>query len=291
MKALFIFVGSLFLSLIAPKKPEDKVLPLTSDGVPLCYTSTSHDMAALAADPAFQKLHREPIAFMYTSAAGEMVKFAAPDGKEANGFLLKSKTASDKWLLVYQEWWGLNDYVKQEAEKYYNDLKDVNVLAIDMYDGQVATKREEAAQLVQSVKKERLGAIMQAAITYAGPKAKIASVGWCFGGGLSLQSALLAGNQAVGCVMYYGQPEKNPERLKTLNTDVLGIFGIRDKGIPPASVSEFEKTMKEVGKVATIKMYDADHAFANPSNPGFDKAATEDAYQLTQTYLKERFNK
>jgi carboxymethylenebutenolidase len=291
MKALFIFVGSLFLSMIAPKKPEVSFTPRTSDGVPLCYTSTSHDMAALAADPAFQKLHKEPVAFTYVSAAGEMVKFAAPDGQEANGFLLKPATASDKWLLVYQEWWGLNDHIKQEAEKLFDDLKDVNVLAVDMYDGKVATKREEAAQLVQGAKKERLGAIMQGAINYAGPKAKIASVGWCFGGGLSLQSALLAGDQAVGCVVYYGQPEKNPERLKTLKTDVLGIFGIRDKGIPPATVSEFEKTMKEIGKVATIKMYDADHAFANPSNPGFDKAATEDAYQLTQNYLKERFAK
>ncbi|RYG50297.1 MAG: dienelactone hydrolase family protein [Chitinophagaceae bacterium] len=247
----------------------------------------SNDMALLASNQSFVMLHEEPLPFTYQSAAGEMVKFKTADGTEANGFLLKAANPSNKWLLVYQEWWGLNDYIKQEAEKLYNDLKDVNVLAVDMYDGKVATTREEASKLVQ-VPRERLGAIMQGAISYVGPQAQIASVGWCFGGGMSLQSAILGGKQTVGCVMYYGQPEKNVERLKTLNTDVLGIFGAKDSGIPPATVAEFEKNMKEAGKQTTIQMYDAPHAFANPSNPGFNKEATADAYQITLNYLKTK---
>ncbi|GAB3269445.1 hypothetical protein GCM10027347_39690 [Larkinella harenae] len=245
----------------------------------------SNDMALLASNKSFVMLHEEPLPFHYQSAAGEMVKFKTPDGKEANGFLLKAPKETNKWLLVYQEWWGLNDYIKQEAEKLYNDLKDVNVLAVDMYDGKVATTREEASKLVQ-VPRERLGAIIQGAISYVGPQAQVASVGWCFGGGMSLQSAILGGKQTVGCVLYYGQPEKNVDKLKALNTDVLGIFGAQDSGIPPAAVAEFEKNMKEAGKGVTIKMYDAPHAFANPSNPGFNKEATADAYQITLNYLK-----
>ncbi|WP_128547296.1 dienelactone hydrolase family protein [Larkinella soli] len=247
----------------------------------------SNDMAMLASNKGFVMLHEEPLPYTYRSAAGDMIKFKTPDGQEANGFLLKAKNPSDKWLLVYQEWWGLNDYIKQEAEKLYNDLTDVNVLAVDMYDGKVATTREEASKLVQAPR-ERLGAIMQGAIGFVGPNARIASIGWCFGGGMSLQSALLGGKQAVGCVVYYGQPEKNVERLKTLNTDVLGIFGAQDSGIPPATVAEFEKNMKEAGKKVTVKMYDAPHAFANPSNPGHNKEATADAYKLTLDYLKNR---
>lgn len=277
MKKLLLLASGLFVA-------------LTSYGqAPSCcdqpVAEVSNDMALLASNRSFVMLHEEPLPFTYQSAAGEMIKFKTPDGKEANGFLLKAPKESNKWLLVYQEWWGLNDYIKQEAEKLYNDLKDVNVLAVDMYDGKVATTHEEASKLVQ-VPRERLGAIMQGAISYLGPQAQIASVGWCFGGGMSLQSAILGGKQTVGCVLYYGQPEKNVERLKTLNTDVLGIFGAQDSGISPTVVAEFEKNMKEAGKGVTIKMYDAPHAFANPSNPGFNKEATADAYQITLNYLK-----
>jgi len=261
---------------------------VTPDSVPLCH-GPANDMALLAADESFQRLHAEPVPFTYHSAAGEMIQFTTPDGKSANGFLLKAKNGkSDKWLLVYQEWWGLNDHIKQQAETFYNDLKDVNVLAVDMYDGKVATTREEAGKLMQGAPQERLASIMKGALTYAGPNAKVASVGWCFGGMLSLQSAILAGNKAVGCVMYYGRPEQNVEKLKTLQTDVLGIFGSRDKGIPPAAAEEFEKNMKAAGEKVTIKMYDAEHAFANPSNPAFDKEAAADAYKLALNYLKDR---
>ncbi|GAB3766239.1 dienelactone hydrolase family protein [Spirosoma pomorum] len=282
MKIIFITGLSFFTSLfswMAPK-PEEKAT------IPVCHT-VGNDMSAMAADEAFQNLHANPVAFTY-KGAGEVVSFSTPDGKPAQGFLLKSKKKSDKWLLVYQEWWGLNDYVKQQSEAYYNDLKDVNVLAVDMYDGKVATERAEAGKLMQGADKNRLTNIMKGAIGYAGPNAEIASVGWCFGGMLSLQSALLEGKQAKGCVMYYGRPEQDVDKLKTLDTDVLGIFGSRDKGISTEMVKNFEENMRKAGETVTIKMYDADHAFANPSNPIYDKEAAADAYKLSLNYLKDR---
>lgn len=281
MKISFITLVALLASLFTPKKEENKPIPL-------CYGGTPNEMAAMAADPAFQKLHEAPIPFHYVSAAGEMIQFTTPDGQPANGFLLKAKKNSDKWLLVYQEWWGLNDNIKQQAEQFYNDLSDVNVLAVDMYDGKVATQPADAGKLMQSASKERLQSIMKGAIAYAGPKAKFASVGWCFGGMLSLQSAMLEGKQAVGCVMYYGRPEQDVEKLKTLETDVLGIFGSQDKGINPESVAKFEESMKQAGEKVTVKMYDAGHGFANPSNPVYNKEAAADAYKLALSYLKDR---
>jgi carboxymethylenebutenolidase len=245
-------------------------------------------MAVFAGDRAFQLAHTEPTVTNYVSKAGEMVSFSTPDGKMANGFLLKSKKASAKWLLVYQEWWGLNDHIKMEAEKYYGDLTDVNVMAVDMYDGKVATKQEDAAKYMQGADRARLMSIIKGAIGYAGPKAEIASVGWCFGGGMSLQSAILEGAQAKGCVMYYGFPEMDVERLKLLQTDVLGIFGSQDKYISPETVKTFEANVAKADKKIAVKMYDADHAFANPSNPKFDKDATADAYKRAITYLKEK---
>ena len=289
MKTIFITGLSFFMSLLSYLNPKSAQPAETT--IPLCHVPAkslaANDMSAMAADPAFQRLHAAPLPFTYTGA-GEMVKFATTDGQTASGFLLKAKQPSNKWLLVYQEWWGLNDNIKQQAETFYNDLKDVNVLAVDMYDGKVATEPAEAGKLMQSASKDRLATIQKGAITFAGPKAEFASVGWCFGGMLSLQSALMEGQKAKGCVMYYGRPEQDVEKLKTLNTDVLGIFGTKDKGITPEMVQEFEKNMKTAGEKLTVKNYDAAHGFANPSNPIYDKAAADDAYKLALGYLKDK---
>ena len=101
---------------------------------------------------------------------------------------------------MIQEWWGLNDYIKRESDNISTELGNVNVLALDLYDGMVAATPDSAMKLVQAVKTERLENIIKGALGYAGPKAKIYTIGWCFGGMWSLQTALLAGKQAVGCV-------------------------------------------------------------------------------------------
>ncbi len=270
-------------------KPEPTARP-----IPICHSAANdlaaNDMAALALDPDFQAMHPQPLPYTHLSAVGQMITFATPDGKTASGFMLKAPKKSKKWLFVFQEWWGLNDHIKRQAEVFYTDLSDVNVIAIDMYDGQLATVPADAGKLMSQTKPERIDAIIKGAIELAGKKAKIASVGWCFGGMLSLKSAILEGEQAVGCVMYYGRPEKDVEKLKTLNTNVLGIFGSQDKGIPVATVTEFEENMKKANKAVTIKMYDAGHGFANPSNPVFNQTAAEDAYKNALAYLKEKLS-
>lgn len=280
MRALFILVTIFLFRMNLP------VIEPTPQTIPICHT-TGNDMSELASSADFQMLHEVPTSFAY-QGEGETVTFPTPDGKTASGFLLKSTKKSNKWLFVYQEWWGLNDHIKQEAAKLHKDLGDVNVLALDMYDGKVGTTREEAGKLMQAASSDRLAAITKGGLQYAGSNAKIASIGWCFGGMLSLQNAIAGGKQIVGCVMYYGRPESDVEKLKTLNTDVLGIFGSQDQGIPPATVAKFEEDMKTAGKKVTVKMYDAVHGFANPSNPKHDAAATADAYKLSLEYLKKK---
>jgi hypothetical protein len=78
--------------------------------------------------------------FTLENPAGSMVEFATIDGKQGRGYLVKSANPkSKKYIFLFHEWWGLNDYIKREADKIAADLKDVNVLAIDLYDGNVAT--------------------------------------------------------------------------------------------------------------------------------------------------------
>ena len=88
--------------------------------------------------------------------------------------------------------------------------------------------------------------------------------------------------------MYYGFPEMDVDKLKALDTDVLGLFGSQDGFISPKVVAQFEENMKKAGEKIEVKMYEADHAFANPSNPKYDKTASADAYKRALSYLKDR---
>ena len=291
MKKLMLFViaavatAALLSYSLRPKTPAF----LAPDGYIACYNHAVKDQIELDATlPGFAKEHHYPAYYKLENAKGKMITYPSPDGKQANAYFIASKKKTNKWLIVIQEWWGLNDNIKREAEGFSSELGDVNVLAIDMYDGKVATTADSAMAYMKSAKSERLENIVKGAIAFAGEKAKIYTVGWCFGGGWSLQSTILAGKQAAGCVMYYGRPETDITRLKTINCDVIGFFGNLDQYISPKVVDEFEKDMKEAGKQLTTHRYDANHGFANPSNPVYNKTATEDAHTKAIAFLKAR---
>ena len=239
-----------------------------------------------AGTPAFAALHPSPIVVNPENLLGKMMSFDAADGKQANAYFIAEKKKTNKYLIVIQEWWGLNDNVKMESDKYYTDLGDVNVIAVDMYDGKVAATPDSAMKLMRGADMGRMTAIIQGAIKYAGSNASIYSVGWCFGGMWSLQTAILAGPQAKGTVKYYGRPETNMDKLKSIQCDIIGFFGNLDQSPSPAMVNDFEKNMKEAGKNLAVNRYEAGHGFANPSNPSFNAAAKEDAYAKAIAFLK-----
>ncbi|MDE3235013.1 MAG: dienelactone hydrolase family protein [Bacteroidota bacterium] len=267
------------------KRPEPK--PLTPDCYISCFNAETRDLIQKDADqPGFAALHPYPIRYTLVNPLGNMITFASPDGNKASAYFIKAKKKTNKWLLVIQEWWGLNDNIKREAETFYKELGDVNVLALDMYDGKVATTPDSAMVYMRSAKADRLESIIKGGLSFAGSNAKIYTVGWCFGGGWSLQSTILAGKQAAGCVMYYGRPETDKEKLKTINCDVIGFFGNKDQGIKPEVVTAFENDMKALGKNIQVYRYEAGHGFANPSNPAFNKEATEDAHTKAIAFLK-----
>ena len=239
-----------------------------------------------ASTPAFAAMHPSPIAVHPENLLGKMMSFEAADGKQANAYFIAAKKKTNKYLIVIQEWWGLNENVKMESDKYYADLGDVNVIAVDMYDGKVAATPDSAMKLMRGADMGRMTAIIQGAIKYAGSNAAIYSVGWCFGGMWSLQTAILAGPQAKGTVMYYGRPETNMDKLKSIQCDVIGFFGNLDQSPSPTMVNDFEKNMKEAGKNLAVNRYEAGHGFANPSNPTYNAAAKADAYAKAIAFLK-----
>ncbi len=192
-------------------------------------------------------------------------------------------------LIVIHEWWGLNDWVKEQASKLAQE--GYLSLAIDLYRGKVATTPEEAHEIMRGVPPDRANRDLKAAFDYLASRqdvdrTRIGSIGWCMGGGYSLDAALLEPRLAA-TVINYGHLGTDPADLKKINAAVLGIFGAQDRGIPVADVKKFEQQMKQLGKKIDVIIYpDAGHAFENPNNKdGYRAQDASDAWNKTVTFL------
>lgn len=243
--------------------------------------------AKMGSDPEFVASHQNPGMFELTDPKGGKVQFPVEDGPDGQGYYIEPAETSRDWILVIHEWYGLNDYVRFEAEKLSEAFPNTHILALDLYDGKVGSNREEASALMQAMKDERARAIIQGAADFAGPEAGLATLGWCFGGTWSLQAALMLGDQIKACVMYYGMPVTDAEDLQALEAPVLGIFAERDGWITPEVVGNFKAAMDKADESLTVHSYDADHAFANPSNKVYNEEAREDAWAKAIAFLSE----
>ena len=251
--------------------------------------ASSDNMAQFTKDDKFSGAHEIPENINLIEK-GKSITYDTPDGKTANAYFLVAKEKTDNYLFVIHEWWGLNDHIKQEAERLFEEVGNANVIALDIYDGNVATSREDAGKFMNLVTEERANAIVTGALNHAGKEAKVATIGWCFGGGWSLKASILAGEQGAGCVIYYGMPVQEADKLVNLQAEVLGLFAEKDGWITPKVVNKFEAIMKATGKSITTKQFDAEHAFANPSSPRYEETAAQEANAMALKFLKEKLN-
>jgi carboxymethylenebutenolidase len=258
------------------------LLAVTSNAQHSCCSM----FAALADDPAFVSAHLPPLPFIYKPESGKMISIKSPDGKDASAFEVKG--TGGNYILMFHEWWGLNDYMKRQAERL-NTETGATVLALDLFDSRVTTDPAVAGSFTKNTKEERIRAIISGAIDYAGKTSRIQTIGWCYGGGWSLQAALMCGPSLKGCVMYYGMPETDKHKLMKLSAPLLGFFAQKDQWITPQAVNEFKFTLEEMKKDVTIYFYDADHAFANPSNPNHDAKAADDAWMKAIAFINANF--
>jgi carboxymethylenebutenolidase len=193
-------------------------------------------------------------------------------------------------LVVIHEWWGLNDWVKEQASKLAD--QGYVTLAIDLYRGKVATTPDEAHQVMRGVPPDRATRDLHAAFDYlAAQKSvdakRIGDIGWCMGGGYALDLAHTE-SKLKAAVINYGHLASDPETMKGIHAAILGIFGALDKGIPEADVRTFEKQMKSLGKKVQIVIYpDAGHGFENPNNKdGYKSEDAADAWKKTAEFLE-----
>jgi carboxymethylenebutenolidase len=223
------------------------------------------------------------------------VAYADLEGTPITGYLARpAGEGPHPGLIVIQEWWGLNDNIRAMAERFA--AEGYVALAVDLYEGEVAGDRETAATLMRASleKTPRLEENLRQAARYLLEQEgvhKIGTIGWCFGGGWSLRTALLIPDEISASTIYYGRVLTDPAELEPLQAPILGIFGALDQGIPVESVREFEAALESLGKPAAIHVYEnADHAFANPSGTRYNEEAATDAWEKTLAFFAENLS-
>ena len=192
-------------------------------------------------------------------------------------------------IIVIHEWWGLNDNIRAMADRLA--AEGYIVLAIDLFGGNIATSADEARQMVLStIEDAELASdnIRQAYdfLDTAAGAPRIGSLGWCFGGGWSLNTAMLFPDELDAAVIYYGQVTDDEELLRPINAPILGLFGADDSGISVETVRQFETALEHLRKPPEIHIFPgADHAFANPTGNTYNADVAEDAWDKTLEFL------
>jgi len=223
--------------------------------------------------------------------SAEMVSYKSGSETVSGYLALPEGGGKHPAIIVIHEFWGLNDWVKEQAQKYA--AQGYVALAVDLYRGQVGTTPDEAHVLMRGMPDDRALRDLEAAFAYLAARpdveaSKIGSIGWCMGGSWSIK---LAEDQPrlAAFVVNYGSLPTDPALVAKIKAPMLGNFGAEDKGIPPASVQAFEAAMKAAGKNADLRIYDgAGHAYQNPNNKdGYHKEATADSeHRITAFFAK-----
>ena len=220
----------------------------------------------------------------------EEVTYGEVGGKALHGYLARPRSAQGALpgLIVIHEWWGLNDNIKAMTRRLAGE--GYQALAVDLYGGQKADTPDAATKLMNGVLQNMPAGEenLRRAVTYLEGKGatKLGVIGWCFGGGWSLATTLLAPNKIGATVIYYGHLETDPAKLATIKSPILGFFGAQDQSIPVATVKEFESALKKLGKPVEIHIYEgAGHAFANPSGGSYRPEAAKDSWQRTTAFF------
>lgn len=197
-------------------------------------------------------------------------------------------------LIVVHEWWGLNDGVRAMADRIA--AEGYIVLAVDLFGGKTAETPPAARELMlAALQRPQLAeANLRQAYEFirdTGGAPRIGSLGWCFGGAWSLNTALLFPDDLDAAVIYYGQVPDDEERLASLNVPLLGLFAENDRGIPVESVRSFEQALQKLGKDYEIEIFpNVGHAFANPSGTNYDAEAAGKAWERTAGFLREHLH-
>src|SRR5918999_1613135 len=233
-----------------------------------------------------QTIQNETVSY-YENASGYLVY---PVSNLPNDTTVSTKKLPA--IVMIHENRGLNDNIKSTADILAE--QGYVVLAVNLFQGQVTADPNQARELSSSVRNNPGIAIenMKSAIAYLSSlqnvnASRIASIGWCFGGGQSLQLALNSEDHPLAAtIIYYVQVVNDTNEISKIKWPVLGVFGDQDQSISVDSVKACEQALNETGVTNEIYIYPGvGHAFANPSNDNYAPQETADAWKKTLAFL------
>jgi len=235
-------------------------------------------LAAILADPHLTAMAAETT---------EPISIKTPDGRNVKAALAVPAATPAPTVLLVHEWWGLNDEIKTMAAEFAKE--GFLALAVDLYDGKVAAAPTDAEAYMKGVDPAQAEETLAAWIGWlradSRGNGKVGTVGWCFGGGWSLNASITTPVDAT--VIYYGRVDRPADDLKKLNGPVLGQFADEDQWINKEMVNGFAANMKAAGKPAEIYSYSANHAFANPTGDNYDKEDAQLAWTRTLDFFRK----
>ena len=218
---------------------------------------------------------------------GQIIDFARPDGGKTKGYLALAGEGRPG-IVVIQEWWGLNDQICGVADRFAR--AGWNALAPDLYKGRVTQKPDEANHLMEGL--DFPGATHQdirgAAQRLKQGGAKVAVMGFCMGGALTVAAAVHV-PEAAAAVCFYGIPPKDFADPAKIKIPFQGHFASRDDWCTPKAADELEAALKQAGAPFELHRYEANHGFFNErSEANYDAASANLAWDRMTKFLTGR---
>ena len=219
---------------------------------------------------------------------GSMIEFARPDGGKTKGYLASAGNGRPG-IVVIQEWWGLNDQICGVADRFAR--AGYNALAPDLYKGRLTTTPDEANHLMSGLDfpdathQDLRGATQHLQRT----SGKVAVLGFCMGGALTVAASVHIPGIAAG-ICFYGIPPKEFADPAKITVPFQAHFANQDDWCTPAAVNALESAMKGAGASPEIYRYDAAHAFFNERSAAYDLASASQAWERTASFLEKRLS-
>jgi Dienelactone hydrolase and related enzymes len=193
-------------------------------------------------------------------------------------------------VLLIQEWWGINDHIRDIAGRYANE--GYICVAPDLFRGKLAKDSTEAAQLMQALAIEDGLEIIHAALVETRRTHNIQKcgiTGFCMGGTFALRAACEISELSAAAPFYGDIPGEDV--LKKLQVPTLFIAGKRDAWINPEKVNGLIEAARKHHLPVEVVSYDADHAFFNDTRPQvYDADAASDAWRRVLNLFRKHLS-
>jgi len=225
------------------------------------------------------------------SPRGQDVQYVSGDDQTKGYLAVPSGDGPFGAVILIHEWNGLVDRVRQVADALA--AEGYVALCADLFEGRTGANREENRKLTAEARAnpDKMIANLDAAAKFLRARkdvsGKIATIGWCFGGGVALSYAI-GGERHEGTAMFYGRLLEDPEQMQHIHHEIYGTFAEMDRGIPPEKVNAFVEALRKAGIPNDIHIYDeVRHGFWLwvDRDPDVNAEPALDAWQRLKKYL------